>query len=239
MKRRIVLVLLFCTLFAIAAESKDFYLLSVGISDYPGTQNDLNLPTADAEAISSLYKTCSNAHTVLLLNKNATRANILNEARLLYQKAKAQDVIIFFFSGHGSSGCFCAYDGNLKYSELRDVFASCKSKSKIIFADACHSGGMRQGGHTGQHNLGSDIMLFLSCRGNEYSIERKSMKNGYFTACLVRCLKGGADVNKDRIITAKELFNATSKGVIKLSQDKQHPVMWGNFDDDMPVINWN
>ena len=57
-------------------------------------------------------------------------------------------------------------------------------------------------------------------------------------ACLVRALKGGADVNRDRVITAKELFSAVSKGVKELSDNRQHPVMWGNFPDDMPVMVW-
>ena len=64
------------------------------------------------------------------------------------------------------------------------------------------------------------------------------MKNGFFTACLLRALKGGADVDRNRVITAKELFNAVSKGVKKLSRDSQHPVMWGNFSDDMPIMVW-
>lgn len=239
MMKRFILIVLFITLFGISSESKDFYLLSVGVADYPGTSNDLSLPANDAKSLAALYKTCNNAHTVLLLNENATRENIIAEAKSLYQKAGKQDVIIFFFSGHGSTGCFCAYDGDFKYSELRSIFASSKATSKIIFADACLSGGMRQGGHTGRHNLGSDVMLFLSSRDDEYSIERSSMKNGYFTACLVRCLKGGADANKDKTITAKELYKGVSKGVIKLSDDKQHPVMWGNFEDNMPIIDWN
>lgn len=237
--KRFVLIVFFCALFACRAESKNFYILSVGITDYPGTRNDLNLPVEDAKAVASLYKSCKMAQTVLLLDSDATTERIIREAESLYRRAGKEDVIIFFFSGHGSSGCFCAYDGNLNYSELRKVFASSKASGKIIFADACRSGGMRQGGHTGRRNLGSNVMLFLSCRENEFSIEKVSMKNGFFTACLLRCLKGGADKDRNRIITARELFEAVSEGVAKLSNDKQHPVMWGNFSNEMPVIDWN
>ena len=107
----------------------------------------------------------------------------------------------------------------------------------MIFADACFAGDIREhkAPKAGQEK---DVMLFLSSRDNEVSIETPRMKNGFFTACLVRCLKGGADVNHDRIITAKELYSAVSEGVIKLSKDKQHPVMWGHFDDNMPVMIW-
>lgn len=81
-------------------------------------------------------------------------------------------------------------------------------------------------------------MLLLSSRNNENSIERSDMKNGYFTEFLKKGLRGNADVNRDRIITAKELFDFVNKGVAEISQDKQHPVMWGNFDHNMPVMKW-
>ena len=29
-----------------------------------------------------------------------------------------------------------------------------------------------------------------------------------------------------------------SGGVVKISDGKQHPVMWGNFSDDMVVMKW-
>ena len=81
-------------------------------------------------------------------------------------------------------------------------------------------------------------MFFLSSRSNESSIERPIMKNGYFTAFLERGLRGGADNDLDRVITAKELYDFVSKGVKEISVDKQHPVMWGNFSNNMPVIKW-
>ena len=64
------------------------------------------------------------------------------------------------------------------------------------------------------------------------------MSNGYFTTCLTRCLKGGADEDRNRVITARELFVAVSRGVKTLSDVRQHPVMWGNFKDTMPVMVW-
>ena len=81
-------------------------------------------------------------------------------------------------------------------------------------------------------------MLFLSCRSNEVSIETPTKTNGFFTYALQHGLRGGADKNKDRTITAKELFNYVSAKVKKESNDRQHPVMWGKFPDNMPVIKW-
>ena len=55
---------------------------------------------------------------------------------------------------------------------------------------------------------------------------------------LQKGLRGNADANRDRTITAKELFDFVSEGVIKISNGKQHPVMWGKFPDNMPVMVW-
>lgn len=220
------------------AAQAEVWVVAAGISDYPGTVNDLRLPAKDAETIAQLYKRNCNAHAQLLLDDEATATNIVATMRTQYAKAKEDDIVVFFFSGHGSrEGCFCAYDGYLEYEDVRDAMALSKSKNKMIFADACFAGKMRQDGHA-MKPTDLNVMLFLSSRSDETSIERPSMKNGFFTACLDRCLRGAADVNKDRTITAKELFTAVQRGVVKLSKDKQHPVMWGNFDDDMPVMVW-
>ena len=84
----------------------------------------------------------------------------------------------------------------------------------------------------------ANVMLFLSSRGNETSLEKPGMKNGFFTTYLVKGLRGGADKNRDRTITAKELFNYVHSGVIQLSGNRQHPVMWGKFANNMPVMKW-
>lgn len=216
------------------------YLVAVGVSDYPGTDDDLRLPANDAMAVQYIYSKNSQAETVLLTNSDATKSAVLAKLRSTFAKASANDIIVFFFSGHGSPGNFCAYDAQIPYSEIRKAMASSKAKNKMIFADACFSGKMRQGRSSSDEQSFNNynIMLFLSSRGNETSIERRDMKNGFFTSCLQKGLRGGADANKDRAITAKELFTYVSTNVKKLSNDKQHPVMWGKFSDNMIVMKW-
>ena len=224
---------------AVTANAKT-YLVAVGVSDYPGTDKDLRLPANDAATVQYIYSKNSNAESVLLTNSNATKSAVLSKLRSTFAKASENDIIVFFFSGHGSKGAFCAYDAQIPYSEIRKAMASSKAKNKMIFADACFSGKMRQGRkNTAEQSFNNyNIMLFLSSRGNETSIERRDMKNGFFTSCLQKGLRGGADVNKDRAIKAKELFNYVSRHVKLLSSDKQHPVMWGKFSDNMIVMKW-
>lgn len=215
------------------------HLVAVGIADYPGSANDLTLPANDAKSMEWLYKKNSNAVTSLLLDNDATRSAILNAIRTTFKYASTDDIIVFFFSGHGYKGGFMAYDGSLGYDEVREAMNESQCKNKMIFADACFSGKMRQGNRPlkEEHKL-SNVMLFLSSRDNETSIERRNMTNGFFTTALVAALRGKADINRDKTITAEELFKYVSYNVIKLSNGKQHPVMWGHFSDDMPVLVW-
>ena len=219
------------------------YLVSVGIADYPGTSSDLSLPVKDAKTITWLYSKNSNVEYKQLLDSRATKSNIIDAMTTLFAKAGRDDIVVLFFSGHGYPGGFSAYDGYLDYASIRKAMAKSRSRNKMIFADACFAGKLREG--RPQHSQSSvnsakkaQVMLFLSSRSDEVSREIPSMQNGFFTTYLQKGLRGNADANRDRTITAKELFDFVSEGVIKISNGKQHPVMWGKFPDNMPVMVW-
>lgn len=242
MRHNSLIVLLLALLLIPFSATAKIYLVSVGISDYPGTQNDLRLPHNDAATIQWVYKENKQASTRLLMNDRATVANIKTAMADMFSQATANDIVVLFFSGHGVKGGFACYDGFLYYSDIKKAMASCQSKNKMIFADACFSGSMRNSGSRTTSDYSdmksANIMLFLSCRSNEVSIETPKMTNGFFTYALQHGLRGGADKNKDRTITARELFNYVSAKVKKNSQNRQHPVMWGKFPDNMSVMRW-
>lgn len=229
------------------------YLVCAGVSDYSGypyQASSLRLPTNDAKTVAEIYsvnkrnrRSAGSIDYVLLLDQDATRDKVIKAMDKLFSKAKEDDIVVFFFSGHGYNGGFCVYDGDTDYRDIRSAMKKSKCKNKMIFADACRSGGLR-GNRTSSSQTTDDdakkanVMLLLSSRTNENSIERSDMQNGFFTEYLKKGLRGNADVNRDRIITAKELFEFVHNGVTNISSDKQHPVMWGNFDDNMPVMKW-
>lgn len=239
--KKIWLVAVIALLAPVFAQAK-VYLVSVGIADYPGTTMDLTLPAKDAQTITWLYSKNSSMQYCQLLNEEATKAKIIAAMNKVFAMAGVNDIVVFFYSGHGYPGGFCAYDGNLDYKEVRNAMAKSKCKNKMIFADACYSGKIRTNGSASQSEVAAaqkaNVMLFLSSRSDETSIERRDMKNGFFTTYLQKGLRGGADVNRNRIITAKELFDYVHRNVVKLSGGKQHPVMWGKFSDNMPVMSW-
>ncbi|MDR1055739.1 MAG: caspase family protein [Prevotellaceae bacterium] len=252
LNRRTVLIKICCIGFIFfslnaAAQLKkgNIYALVVGVSEYssPFTEN-LTYPSKDASDVYKLLRErASSGNIWLLLNKSATYDNIVGAANRLFTNAGSNDIVIFYFSGHGYHGGFVAYDKYLEYEELRAVFKKTKAKRKIIFADACFSGDIRTNntGRSGNHFdvSGQKVCLFLSSRSNQTSIEDTRLKNGYFSYFLIAGLKGGADTNKDKIITARELFNFVNPKVRQYSRGEQAPVMWGKFDDTMEIVNWN
>lgn len=219
------------------------YIVACGISDYPGTDSDLPNPANDARSVAWLFQKNKEGNVAgeLLINSNATTQNIISAMRRVFSKARPDDTVLFFFSGHGSRGTFVAYDGKIPYGTLSQILASSAARNKMIIADACYAGKFReQGGAADLARVAQNgsVMLFLSSRGNEESIDSPDLKNGLFTAYLMRALRGRADRNRNRVITARELFEYVSEGVTKMSRNRQHPVMWGNFKDSMPILSW-
>lgn len=221
------------------------YLVSIGVADYSGypfPANSLDLPVKNAKTITGIYLVNGDLDYSMLENDKASKENIISEVERIFSKAGADDIVVFYFCGHGFPGGICAYNGDLTYDQVRKAMAKSKSKNKMMFLDTCFSGSLRGKGRqnvdAGKAAGDANVLLFLSSRTDEYSMERTDMNNSFFTTYLQKGLRGNADANKDRIITAKELYNFVHKGVIKISGDMQHPVMWGKFNHDMPVMKW-
>ncbi len=228
--------------------ARQIYVVSAGICKYKYI-NPLQKAENDARQVAQLYGTHTR-NVTLLLGAQATRSNIISTMRSVYSRATDEDVVIFMFSGHGTQGGLCAYDTSspddvVTYREIQSVMRSSRANTKMLFIDACYSGGLRSTSKksTSAQRIFNDerqgIMLFLSSKTAETSMENRWGDNGYFTQYLVSGLKGGADTNGDRIVTAKEIFTFVSTRVKKATGNRQHPVMWGKFSDNMHVMNWN
>lgn len=234
--------LIIVSLLVTIAKAQSIYVIATGVNDYADhSVNDLRCCENDVDGFCSLMAK-QKALVRKYIGRQATKAAILNALTKTCRKATEKDAVIFFFSGHGYAEGFCPYDmtqtsNALSYAEVQAVFKQSRAGNKMVFADACFSGGLRKRRATTQnHNKNGDVLFFLSSRTNEKSQE--DSKNGQFTRFLVRGLGGGADMNRDRIITAKEIYDFVHKGVVVATYGKQHPVMWGKFDNDMLILRW-
>lgn len=234
MKKCLLLAWMMLCAFTLQAKT---YLVSVGIADYPGTEHDLRISDNDAKTIAKVFSVAKQATVSILINEQATQSALLSTMHTSFMNANSEDIVILYFSGHGTPGALVCHDGLLTYQHIFKMLKGCKASRKVIIADACYAGKMRTNNQqTSSYNT-QNVMLFLSSRTNEVSRESR-YKNSLFTIFLERGLRGGADTNRDRYITARELYDFVHKGVIEASGNKQHPVMWGKFDNNMTVINW-
>lgn len=229
--------IIFLFLASITLSQAKVYVVSVGIADYPGTNNDLRISDNDAKTIAKVFNATKDATITTLVNSDATQSALLNTMRTTFAEARREDAVILYFSGHGTPGALVCHDGQLTYHRIFEMLKGCKANRKIIIADACYSGKMRTGKQQSDSYNSQNVMLFLSSRTNEKSQETQ-FNNSLFTIFLERGLRGGADKDRNRQITARELFDFVHDGVTKASGNKQHPVMWGKFDNNMTIINW-
>ena len=213
------------------------YVVSVGIADYPGTENDLRISDNDAKTIAKVFLATKDASVKVLTNEDATQSALLSTMHTLFEDAQSDDAVVLYFSGHGTPGALVCHDGLLTYQHIFKMLKGCKANRKVIVAEACYAGKMRTTNKQTTHYNSQNVMLFLSSRTNETSQETQ-YKNSLFTIFLERGLRGGADKNRDRQITAREIFDFVHDGVIEASDNKQHPVMWGKFDNNMTIIKW-
>lgn len=234
-------------LMAMSATAQKTYLVACGITEYPDPKLYTTICANDAKTIQWVYQKNGNATTALLINNQVTEQQVVAKMRQLYSQAKENDQIVFFYSGHGMPGSLVLYDKDMSYEYICNIMAQSKAKRKIVYLNCCYAGKMS--GSTSKKSSTSktisastyrkmQVMLFLSSRPTETTLYSPQMENCYFTAFLQRALKGGADKNGDRKITAKELYNYVHKGVVGITNNAQHPVMWGKFNDNMVVMKW-
>ncbi|KAA3636424.1 MAG: peptidase C14 caspase catalytic subunit p20 [Bacteroidetes bacterium] len=186
----------------------------------------------------------------LLIDEDATHENIMTSMRSTFLRADENDVIMFYFSGHGLEGAFLSidYDGynnRLEHTEITQMLKASRAKHKIVLADACHSGSilaaktnmseaLRRYYEAFEATRGGTALL-MSSKGEEYSLEDGGLRSGIFSHFLVRGLKGEADNDSNSIITIEELFRFIHKNVRRYTGNIQTPTLTGDYDSRMPV----
>ena len=111
----------------------DCRALIVGINDYQGTVNDLPSCVNDARAVDELVRGAYKfASTKMLVDADATIANVAAELERLFSKSTSDTRLLFYYSGHGSTErkgstleeCLCLYDGSFFDDKLVQLAAA-------------------------------------------------------------------------------------------------------------------
>lgn len=231
--------------------TSSLYILTVGINKYQNSQYDLNYAQPDAKAFidkvveknKGIYKAI---HPVEIYDKDATRANIIKGFKDISRKAKAEDVFVFFYAGHGSmnlekedSFYLVPTDVTKLYGdseqlaakaisdeELKKNLTLVKAQKQIVLMDACHSGAalanmkVRGGGSDEKAIVtlarSSGTVWMASSGTKQFATEFEVLQHGTFTYTLLEALDGKADLGNDGQVTVSE---------IKLYMDDRVPAL--------------
>ncbi len=239
----------------------EIWAVAVGVAQYENqTIPTLKYPDNDAYSIYSFWKSpqggaLDDEHSEILVDDAATKGMVTTTLRNTFSKAKENDLAIFFFSGHGLKGSFLTtdYDGDgikLYHSEINKILSECPAKTKLVIADACHSGSYIASKGTTPTKVNSvdiykelnkthpGIAYFLSSQAEEESLEVSTLHNSVFTYFVLRGMKGEANVNNDNVVTIKELFDYVYLNVTDYAAKLgkvQTPMLKGNYDPNLPV----
>lgn len=204
---------------------RDKWALIVGIGKFGNSKiPQLKFATKDAKDFYNyLIREAhfSPDHVRLLLNEKASQRRIMSElgSKFLARLARPDDMIVLFFSTHGSpsqmdlrgKNYIVAYDSDPEdlYAsgiEMQKILESIQSRVMsdrvLLVLDACHSGGagpdakgiMRVANFDAEALAeGSGQMVICSSKTDEQSWESKRYQNGVFTKSLLEGLRANGN----------------------------------------------
>ncbi len=134
------------------------------------------------------------------------------------------------------------YSTALPMKEVTEIFRRLPCERVVFIADTCYSGavGNAEGktvaapGKTFRafaiervvNRLGgTGRVIMTASKGSEISQERDDLKHGVFSHYVIQGLSGKADRNRDRLITATELYDYVRIEVPKATANNQNPLM--------------
>ena len=227
------------------------FVLAVGVSDYERVSYRLGLPAKDARDFADLMekqndKQYRSVEVRRLVNRDATRKQVLEQLRWLGTTTSPGDVAILFMAGHGvnvNTGqyYFLPVDANherlqdtgVPERDIRDALARVKGHA-LFFVDTCYAGNVIGNPRTASRELSrlaselgaaeNGVVVFASSSGRQESEESDSWGNGAFTRAVLSGLTGRADFNGTGRVTYKGLDFYVSEEVRRLTNGRQTPV---------------
>lgn len=231
----------------------------IGIGDYRADDiTDLRYASKDAEAVYNFLKSPSagfkDDHMIFLKDANATNQAIREALFVFLQKANYNDLVFIYFAGHGAPDAtrpdnlyLLPHDADTKALAatgfpMWDVKTALRRQIKaervIVVADACHSGGTKDGetnpinGSFGDLFTPSRRVILTAADDNELSYEDAKWGGGHgvFTYNFIEGLRGAADSDKNGIVTFQEAADYVAVKVKADTNGRQNPQRGGLGD---------
>ncbi|MCU7498578.1 MAG: hypothetical protein HF309_04890 [Ignavibacteria bacterium] len=218
-----------------------YFGLIIGINSYSGYWPSLRCAVNDAKEISKILKDRYRFDSVItILDKDATRRNIMQSLEWLSNNLNKDDNLLIFYAGHGqfnkvlNKGYWVPVDANVNSvadyianSEVRTFLAGIPSRHTLLITDACFAGDIFRGGKGETVAFDPNNMdkyyrevyrrqsrLALTSGGVEEVQDNGKDGHSIFTYYLLKALKE----NKSRYMDASQLYNDLRIGVANNSE---------------------
>ena len=150
----------------------------IGISDYPGTINDLQYCDDDANDWDT-YLTGLGYTVQKLIDSQGTWSNVQSKINWLKSVSDANDIVAFTYSGHGlysgGDSYMALYDSDMSGASLASLVNGLVFDRAFYFFDCCESGSFAD-------NLGTaHTYIAQACQIDELSVDDPYYTNGGFT----------------------------------------------------------
>lgn len=163
-----------------------------------------------------------------------TRANILVALKAVADATEPDDLLLFYYSGHGDESGGESYlvarngrrlilgDTAVPLSRVKEIVEQAPARAKIIVLDACHSGADIGGkGPTPMSaafirrvfEQAEGLAVLASCKQGQLSYEWRENERSVFTHFLLEALAGAADQDEKGFVTVQDTSRYVTNGV--------------------------
>jgi WD40 repeat protein len=246
------------------------YLVSIGINEYRNPALDLNYAKADAEAFSQIIRERGSAlfkkvEIHQLFDTEATKTNILSLMDELSRIVKPEDVLLFYYAGHGSmvenkfffipTESVSLYQADKLDQEsiyaglIQEKLKNIAALKQIVILDACQSGasteilaqrGASEEKALAQLSRGSGVHVLAAAGSEQFAAEVSELGHGVFTYIILDALQGSADgAPRDGNVTIYELKAYLNDQVPEMTEKYKGTPQWPytfSIGHDFPIV---
>jgi len=186
-----------------------------------GGLTDLPFAADDATEFASWLEQAGwrHSHIKCLTDKQATERDVRIALESWLTKAKTGDLIVLYWAGHGfpdpedpEKVYFACHDTDVRVpatgyrmDRIRKTLEERNARNVVILADTCHAGKLITRGDRGlsvvpsikrmqqDNKVPKGWVFMVSADTDRKAVEHSSWRNGAFTHCLLKGLRGEAD----------------------------------------------
>jgi hypothetical protein len=219
----------------------EYWAVIVGVSDYNANALDTgNLSDAE-DLYDELVPIWGEDHIKLLVDDAATKANISDAiCGWLDEQEDSNDVVFFYFSGHGNKDVLAPYDSSkfvssksISADELQGWLDALEADNIVVILDSCRSGSLISDlSETGR-------IIIASSKSVEDSFYFPSLGHLVFTYCILDAFYNFVDSDEDNELSVEEIFSYAAPIVtaaLASEYELQTPQIDDRYDGELELF---